>query len=319
MPMAAPESSETTISIGALSRETGISIESLRMWERRYGSPKSIRLPSGHRRYPLPEVERLRLAAKALEKGFRAGDVAPATVDVLMLMLESGVRGKAARGMLEAHVSVPKTEQTPEADPSIDRWMRAVEGFDDKALTDGFYRDWAELGPMRFLQERIVPFLRRLGDDWMNGEIAISHEHFASEQTGDFLSGMWRRMNERSLGRGFLVASLPGDLHRLGLQMASLMIALAEAKVIYIGPQTPPREIVASASRFHPTAVCLSVSSSVATRDAATMVTQLRMDLPESIPIVVGGMGAPEPIPGVVRIQDLKEFFEWVRERGRQP
>ena len=49
------------ISIGALSKETGLSVENLRMWERRYGSPKAIRLPSGHRRYTWAEVARLKL------------------------------------------------------------------------------------------------------------------------------------------------------------------------------------------------------------------------------------------------------------------
>ncbi|MEC7923352.1 MAG: MerR family DNA-binding transcriptional regulator, partial [Planctomycetota bacterium] len=39
------------VSIASVSRETGIGIETLRQWERRYGKPAPVRLPSGHRRY----------------------------------------------------------------------------------------------------------------------------------------------------------------------------------------------------------------------------------------------------------------------------
>ena len=50
---------ESLISIGELSRLTGITTHTLRVWEKRYGSPSSQRLPSGHRRYPKEDIPRL--------------------------------------------------------------------------------------------------------------------------------------------------------------------------------------------------------------------------------------------------------------------
>ena len=64
--------SEQLISIGELSKLTGVTTHSLRMWEKRYGTPKAHRLPSGHRRYPKEDVPRLRAIVKALESGYRA-------------------------------------------------------------------------------------------------------------------------------------------------------------------------------------------------------------------------------------------------------
>jgi len=44
------------LTIGSLSRATGIPVETLRTWERRYQYPRPVRKPSGHRLYPLDSV-----------------------------------------------------------------------------------------------------------------------------------------------------------------------------------------------------------------------------------------------------------------------
>ena len=46
-------------SIAAVSKLTGISCHTLRVWERRYGFPVPERSPSGHRRYTRSQVELL--------------------------------------------------------------------------------------------------------------------------------------------------------------------------------------------------------------------------------------------------------------------
>ena len=59
-------SSVARLSIGALSRATGIPVETLRTWENRYGFPVPERKPSGHRVYPLSSVPRLRRIAESV-------------------------------------------------------------------------------------------------------------------------------------------------------------------------------------------------------------------------------------------------------------
>ena len=81
--MIEPSKMENFISIGELSRLTGITTHTLRVWEKRYGTPRSQRLPSGHRRYPKGDVPRLRAIAKALEAGYRASKVVSGTLEEL--------------------------------------------------------------------------------------------------------------------------------------------------------------------------------------------------------------------------------------------
>ncbi len=52
--MAPPQ--ERLLTIGDLAERTGVSPATLRSWESRYGFPRPIRLPGGHRRYADPDV-----------------------------------------------------------------------------------------------------------------------------------------------------------------------------------------------------------------------------------------------------------------------
>jgi DNA-binding transcriptional MerR regulator len=47
------------LTIGELAARTGVQPGTLRMWESRHGFPRAERLPSGHRRYPEGEVDRV--------------------------------------------------------------------------------------------------------------------------------------------------------------------------------------------------------------------------------------------------------------------
>ncbi|MBV5332313.1 MerR family transcriptional regulator, partial [bacterium] len=60
-------------SIAAVERDTGLSKDVLRMWERRYGFPLPLRDPNGERSYPAEQVDRLRLIKRLMDQGHRPG------------------------------------------------------------------------------------------------------------------------------------------------------------------------------------------------------------------------------------------------------
>lgn len=68
---ATAEMTPGTLTIGELSRRTGISASNLRMWESRYGFPLALRLPSGHRRYPEEVVDAILRVKQRREVGIR--------------------------------------------------------------------------------------------------------------------------------------------------------------------------------------------------------------------------------------------------------
>ena len=87
--------SEGLLSIGALSTATGIPIDTIRTWERRYGFPVPERKPSGHRVYALATVPRLRRAAQAIARGHRAAEVVPASEGALEALLARSLSRRA--------------------------------------------------------------------------------------------------------------------------------------------------------------------------------------------------------------------------------
>ncbi len=75
------------ISIGKLAKQSGFAVERIRMWELRYGRPIAIRLPSGHRRYSVVEVDRLNLIRAALNVGKRPRHIMPLAMDELQELM----------------------------------------------------------------------------------------------------------------------------------------------------------------------------------------------------------------------------------------
>lgn len=93
-----------SLTIGALSRATGVPIATLRSWEQRYGAPKAERRPSGHRLYSLDEVERVRFASALIRAGHRASQVVGADAGTLnrLAAVGSPASAKAALHALDA-------------------------------------------------------------------------------------------------------------------------------------------------------------------------------------------------------------------------
>jgi methanogenic corrinoid protein MtbC1 len=296
--------SRARLSIGALSRATGIPVETLRTWESRYGFPVPERKPSGHRTYPLSSVARLRRVAEALSRGHRAGDVVPASDDDLLALIRTSTDGRLAAGA--------PTALAPGLDPA--EVLALVRDFDGARLTRLLLGEWARLSPVDFLEERLAPLIREVGDAWEKGELEIRHEHFFSERVSDLLRSLRLPYEERARGPLLVFASLPGEGHGLGLQMAALVAIWAGCRILFLGLETPPAEILGLARDLNARAVALSFSVASRGPRSAAQVRSLREKLPRRVQILVGGEGAPEGRPGVEAMQDLRRLELWARQ-----
>jgi DNA-binding transcriptional MerR regulator/methanogenic corrinoid protein MtbC1 len=296
------------LSIGALSRSTGIAVETLRTWENRYGFPVPRRKPSGHRVYPVEAVPRLRRIAGALTLGHRAGQVVGASDLVLDQLLAS-----TAGGQRPAAMRLPPAED-------LDGLLRLVREFDAERLTYTLLGDWGRLSPIEFLEGRIAPLLRAVGDGWERQELEIRHEHFISERIGDLLRTLRLPFEERASGPLVVLATLPGEAHELGLQMAALLLASQSCRTLYLGPQVPPAQTASLAMDLAAGAVALSVSLSSKGPATESAIRHLREGLPSKIALIVGGDGGVGPSDGVDFVESLRELEEWgARFLGRVP
>ena len=306
--MASGEFQHALWSMAAVSRRTGIGQHTLRAWERRFGVPKPLRLPSGHRRYTDEQIEHLGLVVQALALGHRAGDVVPLSPQ----RLQSLVNGGRAR-------AVPEPAWETQV---LDR----ARGFDREGIVSSLSQACARLGVRVFLRDRLVPLTVALGEAWAAGRLAIAHEHFLTEILEDTLRGLRSPLEHSARGRPVLLTTLPGERHALGVQMAALTTALAGRRVQVLGIETPVDEIGAAAAALDAVGVGVSVSASADPREVVPALASLRRAVPERTRVWVGGCGAsaltrlrPAVTP-VATLQELEAELEGLaRHDGSRP
>jgi methanogenic corrinoid protein MtbC1 len=289
------DGAKAMLSIGALARATGLSIETLRTWERRYGFPVPSRKPSGHRLYPTSSVPRLRRIAAALAQGHRAGEVVGASEDDLAALL--GVLPAAAPRRAAATATL-----------APDQLLALVARFDGEALAHALNAEWGRLGPLVFLEQRVAPLVHAVGEAWATGRLEVRHEHFLAERVGDLLRAYRLPFEERADGPLVVLATLPGEMHALGLQMAALTVAVAGCRVCYVGTEVPIPELASVARDLDARAVGVSVSTATRGTGSVGGLRRLRRLLPGRIALWVGGEGAPRSLAGAIMTRTLVDL-----------
>ena len=271
------------LSIGDISAVTGLSVDVIRIWERRYGFPSPIRLPSGHRRYPEVDLQRLRLVAEAWAHGQRPALVARADADALRRMI------------------------LPMVGTRLEALWHAVEGMEPdrmRTLLQGYLEG---MGWQPFLQEIVKPLLDRVGIAWADGEIGLHHEHLLTEVLEDLLRRM-RQILPLLAGEGrVLLCTLPGERHRLGLLMAALIFAGRGARTDLMGVDLPIASIAQAAKLLRVNRVAISLSIQHTGEPVRRMIVELKDRLSPDCLLLIGGKGAARTrrVRGVGRMPEL--------------
>ena len=100
-----PNDTSSAYRIGAVARLTGISPDTLRMWERRYAVVEPRRTPKGGRLYSQQDVTRLTMIKTLVDQGHAISTVANLPLDLLQRNLvgssvyKLGVRGLSCAAM----------------------------------------------------------------------------------------------------------------------------------------------------------------------------------------------------------------------------
>lgn len=325
------------LSIGALSRATGIPAETLRTWERRYGFPlPQTRTPGGHRLYSPTIIARLELLREAIAQGYRPGQVVPMEIVQLAKLLEAAIPGALSEPFQIAHGTAASRARDAASAASeargnvaqmIDRWITLGRGQQGVELEEELGRQWFKHGGTIFLQEYMAPLIREVGERWAAKELSVAEEHFISERLRDFLVAQWRPMSRRTrFSTTYICACLPHERHTLALHMVASVLALHGHKIVFLGADLPLEELVAMNARAGAHAICLSLSTAGDSKDKEAMIRELDARLLPSTHILLGGQGAQPLREGsVIRgsrrlhvLNTLPELEKWlVRTQGR--
>jgi MerR family transcriptional regulator, light-induced transcriptional regulator len=297
-----------TLSIAAVERDTGLSKDTLRIWERRYGYPVPQRDAVGERAYPVEQVEKLRIVKRLLDGGHRPGRVVSLPLAELRRLSDSlpaAVRGEAG----------------PE--PELQPYLAVLRAHDVDGLRRLLAQAQMRLGMARFVAEVVSPLNTLIGESWMRGQLEIFEEHAYAESIQVVLRNAIASLPDAALQDRprVLLSTLPGEPHGLGLLMAEAMLTIEGARCLSLGVQTPVWDLVLAAQAHRCDIVALSFTGCMNPNLVTASLAELRAKLPAAVDVWAGGL-APvlhrRPIAGVQAIasfDDLPSRIARWRER----
>ena len=286
-------------SIRVASRLTGVSSDTLRMWERRYGFPKPVRNESQVRVYTDADIERLVLVSRALKAGFRSGEVIHRETEELRALLANSTRSEA-----ESELQPPSAPNAPNVDSLLARLIAD----DPQGLREELRQSVALLGPRRFLTDLAAPLVDQVGSAWAAGRIAVRHEHLVSEVLSSKLRLLLSAYEERPGSPIVLLATLSDEQHGLGLDMVALYLALEGATPRLLGVNTPPDQIAAAAVAFSADVVGVSISEASDLKITESHLRRVLNALPTRIEVWLGGRNARKV---TLRDPRLRQVITW--------
>lgn len=296
-------------SIAAVERDTGLSKDTLRVWERRYGFPCPQRDTAGDRCYPADQVERLRTIRRLLDAGHRPGRIV-------------GLEPQALQSLAGAQLPDPAPEALATPDPlagTVQECLQAVERHDMHALRQRLGQATLRMGLVRFVTALVAPLTTAVGEAWMQGRIQVYEEHLYTE----CMTGVLRNAIAAVPAPApdavprVLLTTLPQEAHGLGLLMAQALLALEGCHCLSLGPQTPIADIARAVQAECIDIVALSFTSVMGPQAVHLGLKTLRAQLPATAQIWAGGRGAAQGVRGLAGVRALPSLGELHPEVAR--
>jgi methanogenic corrinoid protein MtbC1 len=256
--------------IAAVSKLTGISCHTLRVWERRYGFPIPSRSASGHRRYDRAQVQVLcRLIRLNRSKRRPIGE------------LIAGLRaGEIDLG------PAPSTYAELTGDESISELVaRLVSG--DSGGADREYARLAGRLDARGLVDRVIyPAMIEVGEGWFRKNYHVFQERLASVFLRRKLAELIEAARKSNIQPTHTVVAgtVQGDRHEGGVLIFQHAMELRGWRVYNLGVDLPVCEYGEAIRSLHPSALALSFILSRNVKKRFQELETLRM-----LPIFVGG------------------------------
>jgi len=276
---------------------TGLSIDTLRAWERRYQAVTPHRGDRG-RAYGEEQIQRLILLRNVVARGHAIGQVASFS-DAQLQQLLAGP---------STPLALP--ESTGGLSDGLQAVVASIESFDQAAANSQLSRMAALLPVREFVSEVVIPLMRLVGQRWHDGTLTIAQEHMTSSILRNLLGGMVRFGAAASQPTRILFATPAGELHEFGILVAAMLSVASGCEAVYLGPNLPAREIVTAVEQISPRAVVLGIKCSQPS--VAEVIRMLASTLPRQTELWLGGSEVKKLAQSVQsdRVFALEDFDE---------
>lgn len=269
------------IRIGELSRRIGVSQETLRAWERRYGVLRPRRTGGGYRVYDTEDEARAKRMRELIEGGWAASEAANAVA------VAQGVPAGAAPPAAAAAAGVLEDAAPARAALGTPDLLAPLVRYDSAGAHAALDRILGARSLDSALRDVVLPALHEVGEGWARGELSVAQEHFATELVTGRLRGLAREWDD-GLGPRAVLACPSGERHDLGLLCCGLALHRRGWRVTYLGPDTPAEALESTVALVDPALVVMGAVQPEPLYAAAPSLARVA----RRVDMAVGGAGA---------------------------
>lgn len=270
---------ERTYRIHIAAELSGVSVELIRAWERRYGVLTPERTPSGYRVYTDRDVAILKRLKQLTDEGVSISDAAK-----LLPRIQADL-------LLAPAAALP--EVTPSA---VEGWRAAVlaaaEAYEQARVSAIIDEVLAALPPLKAFEEVLAPVQREVGERWHAGRFTVAQEHLVSQVVRARLVGLLHASPENAGRRHAVLACFPDEEHEIGLLGAALRLRHSGVRVTLLGQRVPAVDLGRAVGALRPHLVGLSAVTNRGAAMFEDMLARIMEGIPKGTPVWVGG-----PVP----------------------
>ena len=250
-----PISTTPTYNLKVVIKETGITADTLRAWERRYGLPKPERSPGGHRLYSQRDIEIVKWLMAKQHEGLSISRA----VDLWNELNASG------EDPLSAPVSetLPSTTQmssisSANLDTMRKQWLDACltfnENIAEQVLNQAFALYPLDAVCIEVLQKGLI----EIGDLWYQAKATVQQEHFASALAHRRLDALIAATPPPTRSETILIGCTVDEQHTFIPLLLTLLLRRRGLKVIYLGANMPNQRFQETLISIKPNLIILS-------------------------------------------------------------
>jgi MerR family transcriptional regulator, light-induced transcriptional regulator len=283
------------LNMKAVLRLTGLTPETLRAWERRYGAVRPRRSSSGRRIYTDGEVSRLKLLHDLVERGHAIGGIARRPDRQLAALLGS------------SRAEPPEGLRFDRRSRRILELLEAMARFELARLRQLLSRARYEMSPMDFVFFLVPQLMNEVGRLIEKGALDIAREHALSELMRWHLREIYNDLEvldgSAPHAPSMTFGTPEGQLHDFGILLAAIHCRYRGVMTHFLGPNLPAASLARAVRELRSKAAVIGISSlspEEEKRAPAAFIAELDRLLPGEVSLWLGGSGAgrvPRQLP----------------------
>ncbi|MGR9073123.1 MAG: MerR family transcriptional regulator [Gammaproteobacteria bacterium] len=262
--------------IKAVSSITGLTAETLRAWERRYGVVSPQRDGKGRRIYSENDIERLTLLNKASHLGHAISKIA-------------GLRNEQLRALVKENREFSGLDKNRLVVQVVDTLMK----YEFDSCENLLRQALVAMDPLAYTRDLLMPTLKKIGDLWHIEKLSVAQEHLFSHCVKRIVLSMIHNLMPFSGSEAKLIFATPsGESHEFGILSACLIAAHQRCTCYYLGSDVPSDDLIKIQSKLQADVIVLGLVIDPPDADMLQQMTTLAESISGRTSLWVGGSGA---------------------------